>query len=142
STTSNASTTISLSPTTTSSIITTSTTAATISTPTSSTATMTSVTATTTSTGNWWDGLGAPQYGGTLTYRIPSDITSFDPYLGDSTINENNYWMEQLNVDDWTVNPSAFTFQVGFRPSQYIGGGVEQSWQLSDPQTYGVTLRQ
>jgi peptide/nickel transport system substrate-binding protein len=109
-------------------------------TPTSSTAV--TVAATTTSTGNWWGSLGAPQYGSTLTYRIPSDITSFDPYLGDSTINENNYWMEQLNVDDWTVNPSAYTFQVGFRPSQYIGGGVEQSWVLSDPQTYVVVLRQ
>ena len=108
----------------------------------SSTTTAATVAATTTSTGNWWDSLGAPQYGGTLTYRIPSDITSFDPYLGDSTINENNYWMEQLNVDDWTVNPSAFTFQVGFRPSQYIGGGVEQSWALTDPQTYTVQLRQ
>jgi peptide/nickel transport system substrate-binding protein len=50
--------------------------------------------------------------------------------------------MEQLNVDDWTVNPSAFTFQVGFRPSQYIGGGVEQSWALTDPQTYTIQLRQ
>lgn len=58
-------------------------------TPTSSTAV--TVTSTTTSTGNWWDSLGAPQYGGTLTYRIPSDITSFDPYLGDSTINEESW---------------------------------------------------
>jgi len=50
--------------------------------------------------------------------------------------------MEQLSNDDWTVNPSLFTFQVGFRPSQYVGGGVEQSWELSDPQTYVVHLRQ
>ena len=50
--------------------------------------------------------------------------------------------MEQLNNDDWTVNPSIFTFQVGFRPSQYVGGGIEQSWELSDPQTYVIHLRQ
>jgi peptide/nickel transport system substrate-binding protein len=50
--------------------------------------------------------------------------------------------MEQLSNDDWTVNPSSFTFQVGFRPSQYVGGGVEQSWELTDPQTYTVHLHQ
>ena len=52
----------------------TSTTAATATSTTAATATSTTVTAvTTTSTGDWWDSLGAPQYGGTLTIRQSSD---------------------------------------------------------------------
>jgi len=112
------------------------------STSTSTTTTASVVPTTVTSTGNWWDSMGAPQYGGIITYRIPSTINSFDPYNGDATVNENFYWMEQLSNDDWTVNPSVFAFQVGFRPSQYVGGGVETSWELTDPQTYVVHLHQ
>ena len=36
--------------------------------------------ATTTSTGNWWDSLGLPQYGGTMTLQAASNIVNFDPY--------------------------------------------------------------
>ena len=50
-------------------------------TSTTSTAVVTT-TATTTSTGNWWDSLGTPQYGGTFTFTISNDILSWDPYLG------------------------------------------------------------
>jgi len=48
------------------------------STPSSST----TVTATTTSTGNWWDSLGTPIYGGTLTDHLTQNVASWDPYLG------------------------------------------------------------
>ena len=34
---------------------------------------------TTTSTGNWWDNLPKPEYGGQLTYVDSTDISNFDP---------------------------------------------------------------
>ena len=34
---------------------------------------------TTSAKGNWWDKLGVPQYGGTLTIRSPVNVSTFDP---------------------------------------------------------------
>ena len=117
-------------------------TSTTVSSTNTSTVTTTAVTATTTSAGHWWDYMGSPQYGGTLTERLGADISSFDPYTAESVSNACSWWMEEAQADDWTVNPSVYTFQVGFRPSQYVGGGVEQSWELTDPHNYIIHLRQ
>ena len=70
---------------TTSSIITTSTTPTSIVGTTTSTAIQSTLTnaVTTTSTGNWWDSLGMPQYGGAITIRTNQDIADFDPYASE-----------------------------------------------------------
>ena len=73
------------------------------------------VTATTTSTGNWWDSLGAPQYGGSETVSINTDITQWDPYSSGGTKVLQMY-LEQIDSDNWTVNPSNFAYQIIFRP--------------------------
>ena len=62
-------------------------TSTTVSSTNTSTVTTTGVTATTTSAGHWWDYMGSPQYGGTLTERLGADISSFDPYTAESVSN-------------------------------------------------------
>ena len=74
-----------------------------ISTTTPSTAT--TVAATTTSTGNWWDSLGTPQYGGTLTIammRIPTYLMSIMLMVRMNVIND---FQEKLWGDQWTAKP-------------------------------------
>ena len=127
---------------TTSTINTTSTTTSTAIVP--STTAASTVTATTTSTGNWWDSLGTPQYGGTLTVSTSTNITASDPYLGSVNTSMSFAWMEQLFTDNWTLNPSIYAFQLSFRPPEDTGGCLAQSWEFSptDINTYIVTLRQ
>jgi len=62
--------------TTTTSVITTTSTASVTNTSTTSTTPIT-VTATPVSTGNWWDNLGTPIYGGTMTMCLNGTITTW-----------------------------------------------------------------
>ena len=57
--------------------------------------------------GNWWDSLGKPQYGGTMTIRLPSDIGNWEPD-GPQALNIMAGWLEKLVQDDWTLNPTVF----------------------------------
>ena len=111
--------------------------------PTSTTSTSAVTTAvTTTSTGNWWDSLGTPQYGGTLTDYSPLDFGLWDPYNSSSLAACISAYMEGLYGDDWALNPSVFNFSVGFRPTDYVTGLLAQSWEFTTPGTYIVHLRQ
>ena len=76
-------------------------------------------TTTTTTTGNWWDKLGTPQYGGTITLRIDRNIANFDPYYSELLFAIMSAWMERLYMDDWTLNPAVFGYQITFRPSLF-----------------------
>jgi peptide/nickel transport system substrate-binding protein len=97
---------------------------------------------TTTATGNWWDSLGMPQYGGTMTIRINQDITDFDPTSNSFTVGIFSAWMERLFADNWTINPSTYLFQLQYRGSDYTAGQLAQSWEFTDPNTFVVQLRQ
>ena len=57
---------------------------------------------TTAATGNWWDKLGTPQYGGTLTLRMNNNPISFDPYSMASGPSLMSAYMERIYSDDWT----------------------------------------
>ena len=97
----------------------------------------------TTSTGNWWDSLGTPQYGGTLTISLQDDITSFDdgnPVGGQEQVN--NAWEDSLVCDDWTQDPSVFSYQIDFRPSNYEVGDVAADWEFTNPTTIVMNLNQ
>lgn len=100
--------------------------------------------ATTTSTGNWWDSLGTPQYGGTITASQSIDFSNFDTYNGTAGNSLDFAWFEQLFTDDWTLNPSAYNYQISYRPPDYAAGNLVQSWEFSptDINTYIVVLRQ
>ena len=140
STTTNTQTTASLSPTTTTTIMTTSTTTATI--PTSTASTTATTSATTTPTGNWWDNLGIPTYGGTLTISLGNNITGWDNYSDSGMTSIIPAYEEALTTDDWTLNPSVFAYQLSYRSSNYEVGYLGSSWEFTNPQTYVVHLRQ
>ena len=110
------------------------------STPKSTTIT-TSVTTTTAKTGNWWDKLGKPQYGGTMTIRYNQGIGEFDPYQGPLFFGVDP-WFEQLTGDDWTLDPAVYDYTASFRPAQYVKGWLATSWEMPNPSTYVVHLRQ
>jgi len=97
---------------------------------------------TTTSTGNFWDSLGVPQYGGTITITTPYDPTNFDPYGLAFGTNINSAYMERLFADNWTVSPSVFSYYTQFRGNDYTAGQLAQSWEFTDPNTFVVQLRQ
>jgi len=110
--------------------------------PTSTTPVNSTVTATTTSTGNWWDTLGTPQYGGTINIAVSGDITGFDP---DNTLGQYcvySGWIEDLFADQWTLNPATYAYQSSFLPNDYVGGWLAQSWEFTNPSTFVVHLRQ
>ena len=113
------------------------------STQTTSRAITTSTTSTTSvATGNWWDSLGVPQYGGDLVFRLSTDVVSFDPYNSQTLMSIESAWMEKLWSDDWTVNPAVFNYDTTFRPNEFVKGLLAQSWEFSDPSTFVVHLRQ
>jgi len=105
------------------------------------TTTQTTVVATTTSTGNWWDSLGPPQYGGTLSLSSNTDFVSWDPYYA-SNASIDGLWYETLFSDNWIVDPSTWNYQIEFRPNEYIGGQLASSWEFTNPGIFVVQLRQ
>ena len=111
--------------------------------PTSTTSTAPVTTAVTiTSTGNWWDILGTPTYGGTLTISLGNNITGWDNYSDSGMTSIIPAYEEALTTDDWTLNPSVFAYQLSYRSSNYEVGYLGSSWEFTNPQTYVVHLRQ
>ena len=121
---------------------TTSTATTTKTTTTTTTGASTTSTATTAGTGKWWDSLGIPQYGGTLTDASSYDFALWDPYYSSSLANIMGGYLEGLYGDNWTLDPKTFDFSTGFRPTDYVTGLLAASWEFTDPGTYVVHLRQ
>jgi peptide/nickel transport system substrate-binding protein len=75
-----------------------------------------------------------------MVTRINNNFANWDPGLGaDSSISFG--YFEQLFGDDWTVNPADYTFQLNFRPNNYVEGYLAQSWEFTGPSTFVVELR-
>jgi len=49
---------------------------------------------------NWWDKLGAPQYGDEMVIRINRDVVNFDPYFTEGLTGIYGAWLERLVADD------------------------------------------
>jgi len=107
---------------------------------TSSTPVTTAVT--TTSTGNWWDSLGTPTYGGVLTLRLGANPTGWDPQFVNGQVKIYNTYYETLFAYDWTTSPAVFNYQPIFTPATYAVGQLAQSWTMPDQNTFIVTLHQ
>ena len=95
----------------------------------------------TTTSGNWWDKLGVPQYGGEMVLRVNKTIVTWDPYFGGSTSSIMQGWLEKLHADDWTLDPAIFDYKIMFRPPEYVKGSLAESWEMPDASTYVVHLR-
>ena len=96
----------------------------------------------TTASGNWWNKLGTPQYGGTMTVRLNINPVMFDPYYGNRLASIETAWLERMFADDWTLDPSVFDFRITGRPSEDEKGLLAASWEFTDPSTFVVHLRQ
>ena len=127
--------------TTTTSVIATTTTSTIASTSTTSSTTLTT-TVSTSSTGNWWDSLGMPQYGGTMTAAINSDITQWDEDAQPGGTSIMYAYTESLFDDNWTVDPSTFAYQLIYRPPAFVSGLLAIDWSLTTPTTLVVNIRQ
>ena len=113
-----------------------------ISSTSTSTSPTTATSVSTTSTGNWWDSLGTPQYGGTFTIQTASDIASFDPYQGDLNNQVYDGYMDSLFMADWTMNPAIQPYQIDFFDNTQCVGDLVQNWAFTTPGTLVLTLRQ
>ena len=101
----------------------------------------TTATTTTTATGNWWDSLGTPQYGGTMTLRMNNNPLTFDPYNMASGPSLMSAYMERIYSDDWTLDPSVFAYNIDFRPNDYVRGLLAENYEFTDPTTFVLHLR-
>ena len=97
---------------------------------------------TTTTAGNWWDSLGTPQYGGTMTLRMNNNPATFDPDLALATPALMNIYFDHLFSDIWTEDPSVFPYNIDFRPPDYVTGSIAQTYEFTDPHTLVVHIRQ
>ena len=140
-TTTSTSTTSSITTSTQTSITTSVTTSSTVQTSTSNTTTAV-VSTTVTSTGNWWDTLGTPIYGGTITERWAVSPTTWDPYDGTAgTVGPAG--LQSLVQADYTLNPSIWDItETGFPAPQYFIGQLASSYNMPTPNTMVFQLRQ
>ena len=91
--------------------------------------------------GNWWDKLGKPQYGGEMVIRATRNIVSFDPYFTEKLTSIYGGWMERLVSDDWSMNPVVWDYKIPWHPSKYMKGQLAESWEFPKPGTHIVHLR-
>jgi len=95
------------------------------------------------STGNWWDKLGVPQYGGDMVLSLPQNITCFDSVAyPNGGLSVQNLWYERLTADDWTMDPAIYKYVTNFRPNNYVKGLTAASWEFTDSSTYVLHLHQ
>ena len=130
--------------TTTTSVPTTTTTAVIINTTstTSTTTAATTITATTTSTGNWWDSLGTPEYGGTLTLDDTTDPAFWDPNQGTLSSSLEFIYLDSGFGINWTTNPSVQNYQLGYWDESYVTGDLLQAWEFTSPGVFVMHVRQ
>jgi peptide/nickel transport system substrate-binding protein len=107
--------------------------------PTTITTTKLTVT-TTTATGNWWDSLGVPQYGGTITIRTASDLGGFDLYTGPRNFAFLMFG-ESLGGYDWTVDRKTWDFKSQYYLLEYEEGLLAESWEQPDLKTVVFHIR-
>lgn len=109
-------------------------------TTTTSAATSATTSAATTSAagGDWWDSLGAPQYGGTLNVQLNNDYGKFDP--GGPT---NLWgWYECLLQPDWTVDPDDFNFETFWIPPDYLSSCLIKEWEWTGSGVLTATIQE
>lgn len=89
---------------------------------------------------NWWDKFGKPQYGGEINIAFSRIVANFDNYtfIGSDV----DYWYESLFEPDWTLDRKTWDMGLQFTPDQYWKGLIAESWEMNDPQTITVKIKQ
>ena len=120
---------------------TTTTTTATIPTSTTSTTAITTA-VTTTSTGNWWDSLGTPQYGGNFTVNMSADPGYWDPNQGIVSASLEFCLMDSMFKPNWLTDPKVQNFQLSYYDESYQTGDLLQDWEFTSPGILTMHVRQ
>jgi len=93
--------------------------------------------------GKWWDKFGEPEYGGTLTYSVGMDVTTWDPYRGfDFYTNTNQLFYENIAHQDWTLDREIFNFVGSWTPNDRYAGWLAESWEAPDFNTMIFHIRE
>ena len=92
-------------------------------------------------TGNWWDSLGTPQYGGTITIRDNADINCWDPYYSPGSNAIIDLYTDHLTEDIWTTNPETYPYQMDWRSPEFLTGNLAADYEYTTPGTFVVHLR-
>jgi peptide/nickel transport system substrate-binding protein len=96
----------------------------------------------TATTGKWWDKLGTPQYGGTITIRKSSSPLYWDPYYGTDGHRVQSYYSETLALTaDPTIDRAVWDFKSRFIPEEYYTGSLAESWEKPNLSTYIFHIR-
>lgn len=113
-------------------------------TTTETTQTTTQTTKTTVVPTNWWDKFGEPKYGGDLVMRSANMADNFDSYNMQASDAMVLGIYETLLGEDWTVNKDAWPYirSGAYVTQNYIVGKLAESWELTDPTTLVLNLRQ
>ena len=103
--------------------------------PTTGTSTSAAVTASTTSTGNWWDSLGTPTYGGTLVDRIPRTLQPGIPTPARMELRDMPPIWHNCGKITTPADPSIWDFEIGWLPDQYATGLMMTGYEMPNPYT-------
>jgi peptide/nickel transport system substrate-binding protein len=111
--------------------------------PKTTVSTVSTTTPAATTSGNWWDKLGKPQYGGDMVISIPQNIGCFDSVaVTNAGLSVQNLWCERLTADNWTTDPAEYKYITNFRPNAYVKGLLAEKWEFTDSTTYVLYLHQ
>ncbi len=98
-----------------------------------------------TTTGYWWETKwGVPQYGGTITTRMSTNPTYFDPwYAGADRASGQieSLYMETLVTYDWALDRKIYGYTAPTTPQEYRAGGLAESWEMPDYSTIIIHIR-
>ena len=111
-------------------------------TPIATVTTSAAVTVTTSSTGNWWDSLGTPQYGGTFIVRDSSDPIFWDPNQGTTSPTLIFANMDSLFGTMWAKDPAVQNYKLGYWDETFISGDLANSWEFTSPGVLTIHVRQ
>ena len=93
--------------------------------------------------GNWWDYHGEPEYGGTLTWRLVTDITSWDPWRSSDFTGLRAMYEEGWFGMNWTTDRKILPLKGGFGDPNEQFPLIVESWEIPDNFiTFIVNIRQ
>jgi len=81
---------------------------------------------------NWWDYHGEPEYGGTLNWRLATDITSWDPWRSSDWTGLRAMYMEGWFGMNWTTDRKDLPLKGGFTDPSTQFPLIVESWEIPD----------
>ena len=90
--------------------------------------------------GDWWDYLGEPEYGGTITFRT-TWTSSWDPWYSLDWSWVRQFIYEFLCAHDWTLDRNIYSYKAFWSPLDRLAGWVAESWEQPDRNTMIFHIR-